>query len=1467
MKKIIFKTLSAVLAVVMMIGMLPFVYRLDRSLSASEDIPTSDSEQFGFVQGENDLVILMTTSSANNKLANYSTKIGAMFKGSKINAEGVWNEAAGKIFDRLIFVFTQNISISAGTAKQVELNGWGKSENVVWTSKCYISKPEYVCQLELSDNTTLSLSKPEASVGPINHYDSNTAADIAINVYHRANTTDKLQTGRILLGTNFHFDYLTVNTDSGTTNGSGYYPVIDANGYNLKIGKNVKFKYNSGVGARKYLIVNSNFNQTKYPEQTIEIIGGEYSGILAYPAELDCNKTLSGTLNVKLDGVKINRSAGFDNSFVRACVLANAGMTETAVINYEINNVNYSGFENPFCIFAGRKYTGSDSYIAADNAGAGPVAAGTINLIINQTDLTCGIAARLSNSDSSYILRHDVLEQGSGLDINVVFGEGTTIGSGKTVKLDAFESEYTTTTVFVNDKIDRSVITMYDYIEDLAVLDCSSHTFTATAGMDIAQYKVALTCTTCGLTREFDADRNGYPAVYVDALTGNDNYLGDSIATAVQSMTRASLVLAEWGVGGTIVVVDAHNNYQYMAEGNDTERIYSAGGPITITSNTSDFVVGEKIDFRETANACWVPLTNVRTTEDIILEDLILVPRNSGTRVLYLSGRDLIVKESCEFRAPVTAIDGKDVNLYARGTRMQYLETAPTALSLALISGYNPSAAKAEDVGTQNIVLESGVYKLLGFGNRSSSLDKKEETALTGNVNVYVGKGVVLNTIDAAPDVSALNPTFVFENGVDYEIATELPTTADVNIKAKADVVNVLADHVVIANNENFAFVQNSVKWENNQASVRVENVVSADWMEANVAELGFFIKEYDHVPFATYFVHEEFDEYVDYENDGVGKSLVYEKEGKGTNNYFWDGDSDKVTFRGVLKFDIEQGGYILNAYKTFIAVPYALLTNGEFVNGTPTVFTLKDVCEAIVANQNASTEDKQKAQAIIDSLPELLYPSIVDGDVFGGESELAAPDLSLLPVTPDIDDSEKTNTFDENNIVLSFGAISDTHAYSTDHGNNVKYPNALQTLNEISGGKLDLIAIAGDMVNINNTSQSQDKIDARAKAEMAMFSMLTKQNTEWMIDPTNVIATTGNHDQRSEYAKQPALYSTYLGPEYYEKDFETNLSAGYRHAVYNGYHFIILDADVIDPYHYGEFKPSVLNWLDKRLEVITEQSPDKYVFIITHAGVNETSYGTEDAYQPGSNRWTSETLGAVVEKYPQVIIFTGHTHTPIFDERSIAQSGFTAVNCGAVANTSLELEVYFNHVNDEEPVLGNEYISTGHYVQVDASGNVRITRILFPNYDTSSDGNQEYQTIKTPWELEYPKADGSHLEKYQLDTRREANEAPVLTGELSAVASGNANDVILTVPAGEDDDFVHHFDIVVTDADTDAVIAEYKMVTDFICRANPEDMLDEYSFRVPCAQANCMITVTAVDSWSESSDSLTTIIDLTAAE
>ncbi|MBQ1213194.1 MAG: metallophosphoesterase, partial [Clostridia bacterium] len=372
---------------------------------------------------------------------------------------------------------------------------------------------------------------------------------------------------------------------------------------------------------------------------------------------------------------------------------------------------------------------------------------------------------------------------------------------------------------------------------------------------------------------------------------------------------------------------------------------------------------------------------------------------------------------------------------------------------------------------------------------------------------------------------------------------------------------------------------------------------------------------------------------------------------------------------------------------------------------------------------------------------------------------------------------------FDESKIVLSFGAISDVHVAVSPQENKSKFTNALNTLlafaKDDDGDGLDAVVIAGDMISNNS------KGDKTANLEMTAFAKIVKEFANSTFG-TNVLVTLGNHDTRSELSKLPSLYDTYLGQEYFAKDVAFNLDKGYRHVVINGYHFILAEP-LVSPY--GEFDEDVLKWIDETLAKITKDNPDQYVFFVTHPTVANTVYGSEDDFEPGHNRWRSTNLGAVLEKYPQVITFSGHTHSPIFDERCIMQTGFTAVNTGSTANTAFELEKYENMVENTLPVMDNSDVSTGLMVQVDENGNVKITRIMFSQ-------NEE---IKDAWYLEHPQADGAHLETYTRDGREAANKAPVLEGDVSVQVEGGK--VKLSFPAGTDDDFVHHYTFTVKDA------------------------------------------------------------------
>ena len=996
MKKILFKTLSIVLAIVMLVGVLPFVYRLDKDLAASETA-LEENLTNGFVQGPKDAVIFMT-SETSQCFYYYDGVFGTNFAGNLVGGKGVYDgsEYSDTPFERLIFVFTNQHDWGSKYDANIRLTGFAEDAEVIWTSKCTVQYPKNVWTFKYSggegdkaDGVALAVDTA-AQAKTYDYYTDNVGG---LKIWQRSSSVANLTDRCTQLGSNMTWDYINVST-KGAENAK--YPAIDANGYNFKVGENVSFTYASTSNTTRFVLYNNTFKTGHDSVQNIEILSGEWTGLLVFPAKQECTDTFVGTLNVTL-GPNVTVIGG-DNLFgcmiSNPSIFANANMAETAVINYNINGTKFSEFTN-FFVLGGHRCSTDEIF----DSGETTTALGTININIDgyneENPLPINLVAQGRPSG-----RHNYIKvpgDSTGLTVNAYFGEDFAIAEGKTVTLlpgdfHSGNAEYITSTAYINEAAAASATA--SYIQTVDSAKCK-HLFTATAGMIEEQYKISLSCNNgCGLVRDFDVDRNGHPAVYVDALTGNDAYLGNTVANAVQSMDRASEILAKWNVGGTIVVVDAHNNREYAS---GFEAINSAGGTITITSSTLDFITAKiKADFRETAGACFVPYVDIWTYEDVVLENLDIVS-NIGTKAFYLNGNSFAIKENCNFR------DYSDVALTGVGARMELADGASTTADLAIVTGYNPGDSNIDSysdyIGTQNIVLEKGNFGLIVFGNQNASLTATEtKKPLSGNVNVYIGKDAIVTNIDALPEKSTLDPTFIFENRTDYTISGADTANAGVNIKATEAVVNAPANYVVLANNENLTFVQNSVKWADNIASVRVENIVNAKWMDENVTELGFFIKEFDNAPFATYFAHAELENYV---SEGVGKSLVYENTENGAKNYFWNGENDDVTFRGVLTFDTVDGETILNADKQFVAVPYALLTNGEFINGTSVVFTLREVCEAIVADENASENDKAKANAILAAIPaEMQLP-----EISVSEGEGTTPD----PEEPDTEPDEPT--------------------------------------------------------------------------------------------------------------------------------------------------------------------------------------------------------------------------------------------------------------------------------------------------------------------------------------------------------------------------------------------------------------------------------------------------------------------------
>ncbi|MBQ9746104.1 MAG: metallophosphoesterase [Clostridia bacterium] len=439
-------------------------------------------------------------------------------------------------------------------------------------------------------------------------------------------------------------------------------------------------------------------------------------------------------------------------------------------------------------------------------------------------------------------------------------------------------------------------------------------------------------------------------------------------------------------------------------------------------------------------------------------------------------------------------------------------------------------------------------------------------------------------------------------------------------------------------------------------------------------------------------------------------------------------------------------------------------------------------------------------------------------------------------PTTPTVTE------FDEDDVVLTFAAISDIHLEKNkSYDTEAKFSQALSTLLSFSdtrGNLLDAVVIVGDI--------------CETSAQIETFKTIY----EGMSMPGELLFTLGNHDQESKYSNEALTLQSFkdvLGDTYFQ-NAENDFATGNRYMVINDAHFL-----VVQPESYGSaakgdgvtFAQSSIDWLDAKLKSITEADPNAYVYVFVHAMIENTCYGSELNYPVygGSNGsyWYTSDLTATLEKYPQVITFSGHLHFPINDERSIMQNKFTSIGTGSVAYLAIE-NGYSNTASATVPQNAGD-VSSGHVVEVDSNGNVRITRL---NLATG-------ENFGEPWVLNAPQADGSHLKKYSEEGRAAANKAPEManvTPTVSVNTIGGSRVAALSFAAGTDDNFVHHYEIKVTNTTDNAVVKDVKWLTDFYLYSDLENMLGTYSVGLGAVTGGktYKVEVTAVDSWGAKS-------------
>ncbi len=343
---------------------------------------------------------------------------------------------------------------------------------------------------------------------------------------------------------------------------------------------------------------------------------------------------------------------------------------------------------------------------------------------------------------------------------------------------------------------------------------------------------------------------------------------------------------------------------------------------------------------------------------------------------------------------------------------------------------------------------------------------------------------------------------------------------------------------------------------------------------------------------------------------------------------------------------------------------------------------------------------------------------------------------------------------------VVQFVAASDSHT------RNDRVKGMVEKARELCKGtsyeKIDAALIAGDFTGHGSSEDISD------------FSVAIKEVCGTDTEP---FVCLGNHE-----FKTPDIYERYKSLTGWDVD---------RHTVINGVHFIAVSYD-----RKCLMGPSKQKWLKKELKKAAEDAPNMPIIVIQHPHPAATVYG--------SVHWGAPGLNHVLDDYPQVINFSGHSHYPINDPRSVWQGGFTAVGCGGLNYYELELELDAGQFPKEEESAGSFWL-----VGIDKNGSVALRA-----YDLYSGGFYE----KAACYIAEPcnKARFAYTHK----GRSNADAAPVFPADAQVSIEKNENgETVATFTAATDRYIVHDYKYKLTSSDKTVLykseINEYYYVTE----------------------------------------------------
>ena len=326
---------------------------------------------------------------------------------------------------------------------------------------------------------------------------------------------------------------------------------------------------------------------------------------------------------------------------------------------------------------------------------------------------------------------------------------------------------------------------------------------------------------------------------------------------------------------------------------------------------------------------------------------------------------------------------------------------------------------------------------------------------------------------------------------------------------------------------------------------------------------------------------------------------------------------------------------------------------------------------------------------------------------------------------------------------VLRFIAASDTHVETYFDIETRRIQKMLRLGYAVADadtayGALDAVLIAGDLTD--------DGRKAQFNAFEAALSSEMREGTRFLG------VTAKSHDGGAMTRRETHEYCTALTGN--PPDF---------HTVITGFHFLGLSASEDDSVHYDDGQ---IAWLRAQLEAATAEDPLKPVFVMHHEHVRGTVYGSSEFEGWGETYFTD-----VLNDFPQVVDFSGHSHYPLNDPRSLWQGEFTAIGTGSVYYTEFTIDAYRSY----NPPDAYD-VSTCWIVEVDANNRVRLRGMDVLN-----------QECLCEYILENP-ADPANR-AYTPELRSASSRPPLFAGDAKIKTTRLAGTLVCKVPAAESAD------------------------------------------------------------------------------